>query len=230
MIEIYQSCIANTRRMRMARGNCIDQVRPTARFTELDRYSEELSIIADRVERLAHVLISLEEKITSAQYPFDHAQMLILWGLPGRGKTYLIEALINEIKDKAPNMLRMIYLARSDFTLDNIALPFDYDRKPIVIIDDLFAKYQAVHDLHPRTDIVCFMRFVQMIYEERRMVIATCNFPFKEGILERVKTVDTIGRIVSRMKELLANSGEIEIIGIDYRDILSQKNEGIIQF
>jgi hypothetical protein len=74
------------------------------------------------------------------------------------------------------------------------------------------------------------MSFIQMIYESRRFVIITCNFPFKTGILQRVEQIDTIGRITSRLKEITAGSGEIYLSGKDYREILSLENQGNLIF
>ena len=53
------------------------------------------------------------------------------------------------------------------------------------------------------------------------MVIITSNFPFKEGILEKVKKADPQGRVTSRLQELLMSAGEMEVAGDDFRPKLA---------
>ncbi len=149
--------------------------------------------------------------------------MFFLHGKAGRGKTHLIEALINELKRRQPGIIGKIYLSRSNFTHANMSFPEKYNDCPIIIIDDIFVESNNINDLHPRTDIQSLMIFIKMIYEEKRLVIITSNFPILGEMLQKISAVDEIGRTTSRLKELMAYSGELEIIGEDYREIIAKK-------
>lgn len=192
--------------------NSLSQVRPSSTFESFKPFNDQQRNVLDTIKAIADQLIKKSEKIIGEEFPFDNAQMLILSGKAGRGKTHLIEALVNHIKEKSPDLLGKIFLARDDFTRMN-SVSCDYNHLPIIIIDDMFSGCKSVDELHPRTDIDSLMKFVKRIYEERRLVIVTCNFSFKDSILPMVKKVDDVGRIVSRFTELLARTSEIEVSG-----------------
>jgi len=149
--------------------------------------------------------------------------MIILWGNPGVGKTHLQEAIVNHIAQVNPAVLARLYLSRYDFTLENLSSAFSYGGCPVILIDDMYARHQSVESLHPNTDLDSFKKFISRVYENRCLVIVTTNFQFKDGILQRVKSIDKIGRVTSRMNELMACSGEIHLKGPDYRCILADE-------
>lgn len=201
----------------MPYNNSISQVRPKSTFDDFEPSTPERQKLLSVMQGLAAQMVDKRSKIAKEKYPFDAAKLIILWGKPGRGKTHLIEALINRLRVEAPELLQKIFLSREDFTLMNIAGLHSYDNLPIIILDDLFVRHQDVSQLHPATDIEIFMKFIMKIYDERRLVIVTTNFPFKDGILRRVREVDKIGRVASRLDEILSKSGEIEVQGEDFR-------------
>ncbi len=205
-------------------NNLISQVRPSSTFNSFEKYDPEQEKFVQVVKRLADQIVAKADAICTQPYPFEHARLLIFWGEPGVGKTHLIEALVNHVKQAAPQVLAKMYLARENFTHANLSSTGSYGNAPIVIIDDLFAESHGLDQLHDATDIRCFMEFIKKMYEERRLIIITTNFAFKEGIVERVKKVDKVGRIVSRLNEILSRSGEFEFSGEDYRDRLAKAN------
>lgn len=91
----------------------------------------------------------------------------------------------------------------------------------------------SVADLHPSTEIASFMRFLTDLYDRQRLVIVTSNFPLIEGgIMERVATVDKIGRTISRAAEVMSRAGEYKLEGEDFRQELlrrrrSERNTGL---
>lgn len=197
--------------------NYITQARPTSSFDAFEKSNKSLTVAFETMKNLAAEICQKSETILNENYPFDNARLLILHGKAGRGKTHLAEALINHIKEKQPSLLTHIFLSRTNFTHDNMAFACKYNGCPIIIIDD-------IEELHPRTDIEAIMNFIKMIYEKRCLVIITSNFPIKGKILKKIKEIDKVGRIASRLKELLSYSGELELKGDDYRDKIAQKN------
>ena len=210
----------------MPMGNAVKQVRPNSTFENFEKLNKELESLAEKLQKLVDSIIAKGEQVLVSRYPFADAKLIILWGKPGRGKTHLVEAFINAIAKRDPRLLSRIYLSRYNFTYENIAGVHSYDDLPIIVIDDIFANHQSIDELHPATDIASFMAFVQMIYEDRRLVIMTGNFPFRNGILEKVRAVDKTGRVLSRMQELMASAGEIEVVGDDYREKLAREKAG----
>jgi hypothetical protein len=80
-----------------------------ARFETFKPYEESMVVALTRIQKLANIFISMAETIATEKYPFQHSQILILWSEPGRGKTHLIEALINKLKDETPMALDGIF-------------------------------------------------------------------------------------------------------------------------
>ncbi len=210
----------------MSMRNVIGQVRPNSTFENFEVLNDGLGSLVGNLQKLAGGIIAKSEHILALRNPFADAKLIILHGKPGRGKTHLVEALINALAKGDPRLLSRVYLSRYDFTMENIAGVHHYDNLPIVVIDDIFASHHSINELHPATDIKSFMSFVKMIYEDRRLVIVTGNFPFKDGILEKVRLEDKTGRVLSRMQELMASAGEIEVIGDDYREKLAREKAG----
>ena len=197
--------------------NKIWQARSTPTFENFEALSDDRNKLLDLLIKIANNILAKKDLVLKEEFPFEHARMLILWGKPGRGKTHLIEALINFIKMNAPDLLKKIYLSRSNFTHDNMTFATRYDDLPIIIIDDIYSEALTSDSLHPATDLKAFMNFVMDIYEKRRLVIITSNFPFKEGILKKVQLADPQGRVTSRIQELFRSAGEFEVVGDDFR-------------
>lgn len=196
--------------------NEVGQVRPASTFESFKPKTDSQNKALLLMQKVAEQLVEKRMKIVSERYPFDNAKMLTLVGDPGRGKTHLVEALVNYLRVNAPEILQKVFLSREDFAIINAGVMNPYGNCPVVILDDFFAERQSVEKLHDM-DIQKFMEFVRRSYEERRLLIFTTNFPFQGGILKRVQKIDTTGRIVSRLTEILGNSGEIEVTGEDYR-------------
>ena len=199
--------------------NLVSQVRPTSTFDSFEVCVPEQQEHLSLIRGIAEQLVSKADHILNSSYPFDHARFLIFHGKPGRGKTHLIEGLINYLKVHAPQVLKKVYLSRGNFTNLNLATAygvFDFDKLPIVVIDDMFVERNLVSEIN-ELDIATFMKFVYKMYEERRFVIITCNFALKAALLQKIMQADKTGRVISRLTELLSHSGESEIKGDDYR-------------
>ncbi len=208
--------------------NKIDQVRPGSTFEAFEIYDPEQQKVVDLLKRVADQLIGLTERVLNEEFPFDNGKVLFLWSKPGFGKTHLVEAFINRVKAANPELLTRMFLSRGSFRKD-----FDYDiypygtGTPVVIIDDMFHDMQSVNQLHPSLELASFMRFITQIYDRRVLAIVTSNFPLlKGGIVEKVEEVDKVGRVASRMHELLSLSGEIHLNGKDFRQELATRRGG----
>jgi DNA replication protein DnaC len=206
--------------------NRIGEVRPSSTFASFKTYGEH----AQRQQQIANDLMALADQVVSAaplfateRCPFPHAQMFFLYSGPGRGKSHLVEAIINWIKEKAPQMLPRVALSRSRFMVD-ISVPDPYGDCPLVIIDDLFADKSSLDEIGDY-EISKIITFIMGIYERRQLVIITSNFPMMEGLLPKIREADPLGRVVSRAMEILSSSGEIELPGDDYRRSIAEQRQ-----
>ncbi|MBY0359681.1 MAG: hypothetical protein K2W82_16890 [Candidatus Obscuribacterales bacterium] len=150
-----------------------------------------------------------------------------MYGGPGRGKSHLAEALINDVRIRAPDVYARMVLSRGEFYYDFQTDSNPYGEAPIVVIDDMFHNKSSVDELHSATEIQSFMNFVSDLYDNHRLCIVTSNFSLLQagGILSRVRQVDKIGRIASRCQEILSNAGEIELLGDDFREELARRRK-----
>ncbi len=212
------------------RDNKLSEVRPTSTFASFQLYDPEQAKVVELLTGLADQIIARAPQIASEEFPFDSGKILFIHGEPGRGKTHLVEALINRIKQEAPTLIERMVLSRGRFSFDFQVDTHPYGKVPIVIIDDMFHDKSSVAELHPRTELDAFMRFITMVYERRVLAVITSNFPMmvEGGILAEVAKVDTVGRIASRAAEILSGSGEFNLLGKDFRQTLAEqrKTEG----
>lgn len=204
------------------RTNRIEQVRPESTFEAFQAQTPEQINASEMLESLASRITTGSQHILSNQYPFPHAGIIFLHGQPGRGKTHLVEAFVNRLRQKAPEVLRKVFLSR-DFFGDNIAA-YGYRGFPIILLDDLFANVPSPDKLH-KVDASRLRDFVFNLYEERSLVIATCNFGLSRHLRGMIAEEDPTGRALSRLDELISRNGtgEIELTGIDWRTTFGRK-------
>lgn len=93
-------------------------------------------------------------------------------------------------------------------------------RHPIIVFDDVYCDRNAIAEID-NFDIKSFMELTMLAYERRALVIMSSNFPLKAALMDRVARVDKLGRVVSRLKEMMSLSGELVIDGPDYREIIA---------
>lgn len=210
------------------RENKIGEVRPGSTFANFEVYDPQQQGAIDLLQGVAQQVVERGPRILSDQFPFDNGKILFLWSEPGRGKTHLVEAFINHIREKDKRLLNRMVLSRGRFYYD-----FQLDTNPygdacIVVVDDMFHDMSSLQQLHPATEVKAFMRFIQMVYDRRVLALVTSNLPMIEGggIVARVQEVDKVGRVVSRCKEVLAGSGEIHLAGKDFREELAGRRKG----
>lgn len=212
----------------MSHINCINQIRPNSTFDNFEIYQEEQLTAVMAMKQLAQQIVNNAQRIHGQEYPFPFGKVIFLWSEPGHGKSHLLESFAAYILAEAPQLAASLYLSRDNFTLRHIASTDLYDKCPIVMIDDLFSEEQSVKDLHPATDLPCLMKYLAAVYERRTLVIATSNFQMlgNHGIIERIRSVDKVGRILSRCEELLSSSGEVYLPGKDFRKVIAERRRG----
>jgi DNA replication protein DnaC len=206
--------------------NALKSVRPKSSFDSYKPQTEEQKEALAWMSGMADWLISLQDSFAGGSNPLEDGTLFFLSGQPGTGKTHLLEAVINDIRERAPELLDSIYLFRDKFTSKFCSgvYEFSFDRKPIIFLDDLFSEHQSIGDLHDATDIPAISSLISQAYERRWLVVATSNFPLMSGILDRIKKVDKVGRISSRCEEIITGRGqEFEIKGPDYRAIIASQ-------
>jgi hypothetical protein len=84
---------------------------------------------------------------------------------------------------------------------------------------------RSVAELRDNVEIKAMMNFITAMYDRKALVVATSNFPLMQGIIDRISTVDHIGRTTGRLHEIMARSGELKIEGVDYRRVLARDTE-----
>lgn len=207
--------------------NKIQEVRPGSTFENFTPSTDSQSQVQELLQGLAQQVIEAKDTIATQTQPFGDACLIFLYGEPGRGKTHLVEAFVNELKAAAPEVFARMVLSRDRLYLDYLYSSNPYGDAPIVIVDDLFHDKKSVSDLHPGGDIAAFMKFITDMYNHKRLVIVTSNFALvKGGILARIKEEDKVGRTVSRAAEVLSGAGEFELLGPDYREELAKQRRG----
>jgi DNA replication protein DnaC len=208
--------------------NTIRNVRPDCRFSNFQIKHPSQEKAFQLFKGLTGQLIAFQGQLTARDNPLPAGKLIVLTGKPGRGKSHLMEALVNEIAEKAPDLYRTLFFGSMPL---GYAVGYDPGRMNeqafggarIVLIDDLFREAATIDQVHS-IDIKSLMGLISGIYEQRRLVIISSNFPFLGGLLEIIEKNDPTGRVISRSLEVLqANSGEILVDGPDYRAILAQE-------
>ena len=200
--------------------NSIDQVRSTSTFESFEPQNE----VQEKAKQIMQDLVSkILTKVESAsgKLNFDHARLISISGKPGLGKTHLLEAFINEFRNNDIDPENLIYLSRGNFTGQNFMGDFAFDGKPIIVIDDLFSEHQSVDSFSSIIDIDTISKFLSFAYEDRRLIITSSNLASEE-IFNKVKEVDEVGRVTSRVNEMMAGLPEIKVEGKDYRTIIAE--------
>lgn len=206
--------------------NEVRNIRPDSRFDTYVPKTDSQRDAMHTMKKLAQSLVDLQDVFKTSTNPFSKAAFFVLSGGPGLGKSHLLEALIHEVEESAPNVLDHMFLLRESFTLHTIGGvgSSTFDRRPIVLIDDLFSQHPSVDKLCPATDIKGLAQYIAYAYENRVVTIATCNFPFIDSILPKIKESDPVGRITSRCAEVItANSGELTMDGPDHRMLMAEE-------
>ena len=214
--------------------NALDKIRPQSRFNTFVSETEQQLHVCQTMQAVAHELASLETTFNGMSgrgysTPFGDGSLMVLSGGTGRGKTHLLEALANELIEKAPKTASNVFLVKGSDLGAELAIHKQsdsaFDRKPIVFVDDFLSDNGSISELsgYEKTQV---MDLMTNLYENRRLAIVTTNFPILEQLIPAIAAVDPVGRAVSRSKELIgANGFELILDGGDYREKLAQQKQ-----
>ena len=150
------------------------------------RYTFSSFVVGDS-NQLAHAA-----SLAVSERPADAFNPLFLYGGPGLGKTHLVQAIGNRIKEQNP-AANILYITSEDFTNDFIKMVADknmvdfrnkYRTCDVLIIDDV----QFISTME-RTQVEFFHTF-NALYESNKQVIITSDRPPKEikELEERLRT------------------------------------------
>ena len=209
--------------------NQVARVRPSSRLDSYAPQTESQKLALANLTALAAAIVRKGDAISTEPHPFAHGRIIFLSGPPGVGKTHLVEGLVNEVLEKDPRLDGKVFLFRGDLNV-YFTRTSEFDGCPVVVIDDLYAELQSLDRLHPVPDIRSLMELVTLVYEQRRLLILTSNFQMMEGMVTRIAEVDEVGRVTSRLRELMANSGELVLDGSDYRLRLAEDRDSNLLF
>lgn len=200
----------------MSINNKVDKVDSTNTFNsyKINNESQE-----NAVKKLKKVC----EYIKETKADFKQARAMFIHGGPGLGKTHLLNSIVNECQEFKDNICFL--RSNIDSTFGMIYDGMIPEHKTILMLDDMFSEYHSIDQLHPATDIRSLINLIYMAYENKKLLIMNSNFNLVDNIIPMIERVDKQGRITSRLKEMMALSGSIEIIGQDYREILSTQKE-----
>ena len=204
--------------------NRIKEVRTSSTFANYVAHTEEQQHAYSMMTTVASQVIQLQETILAETNPFPRCNFIFMDGAPGVGKTHLQESFVNEVKEKAPELLEKICLFRGNFThaFMSFAWEKEFDQYPIMLIDDLFVQTANPTELHPNTDGAAMFNFMMQAYNKKNLVIFSSNFSIDKDLKRIALANDPLGRLSSRLQEVAA--GTIHVNGPDGR---SAKKSGL---
>ncbi|QQG36231.1 MAG: hypothetical protein HYS17_00105 [Micavibrio aeruginosavorus] len=223
----------------MGGKNQIQDIRPGSTFSNYAPQNENQKTAASNLRALAQSFVDNKALFAGGAAalspsfghvakpsPFPDGMIIFLHGTSGTGKSHLIEAVINQLKDDAPEILPSIYFYRGKLHYpvldgsDNMHL--DYERKPIIVVDDLFADKQSLQQADS-SDYKTLSTFLTMVYEKKCLAVMSSNFSLADELLPFLQRHDRIGRITSRVQELVGGRGfSVDTSGPDYRVKLAE--------
>lgn len=183
-------------------------ISPWTRFTEtFEQYTPSTEKQTLAKNKMLGVLRLIREKWLPLQKPL----LVMLHSKPGRWKSHLMRSLMNE--------------------LWTLGIDYDYHSNPWVMfgpnmtqkdvcfIDDLYAWEQSINNLSS-FDFNRLSSVLFEVYNNNKILILSSNFSLSE-IVKFIERFDTIGRITSRIKEFIGYCPDLELDGVDYREVNS---------
>lgn len=184
-------------------------------------YNDGQKPVVELLQRLSDKVVDYAAQLVADENPFEEGKILSIVSPPGRGKTHLVEAFINRLKEAEPRVLsRVLHTTNLQQYRRCPACGTDHIEVPIVIGDDLFKANSDATGVAQLSedDVKWFQDLATYTWENRRFMIITCNFPVLEPMFQRIRALDMVGRGASRLNGLIAASKEVTLPGVDYRN------------
>ncbi len=181
-----------------------------------------------RIKAITDYLISSQTALLSHdRRRTGKGSLVFLTGDAGAGKTHLLEAMTNELRQKAPELLGHTFLnVRDNFVsyLDNLRKDirvYPFAGKPVAVIDDIFHNYHTENDLYYHKALpTLMMDFINHVYEDGVIVIATSGYSFENIIYPMLLKQGANSGILSRYRSIMdVPGGELLVKGPDYRSL-----------
>lgn len=216
--------------------NMLNRVRPEATFESYNRV-EGTEAAYDTLVSMCDKLTARQVELSTTLYPWPRAQLVTLTGPVGVGKTHLLESVVNRIKlRKSPALMRVHFCRKNVYYVyQNGTAPESVEASPlstnmIIVWDDFLSDYQTLDEFMKYEFMAkALMAFFMDVYENRRFVLMNSNFSLEQMAVV-IRQHDKIGRVTSRLNEMLAVGRKLTISATDYREKLAEEASGGLLF
>ena len=206
------------------RYNMIASVRRDATFQAYNPTHPSQEVAVNLLKRLVTGLVNKESSIVSSPRPFERGRMVFLQGPPGLGKTHLLEAVVNALREQAPRLHEATVLVPGKLFAVTVR-SFEeeiYAPAKIILLDDLFQTHSSIDDVSGH-EIGLVSNWVMSLYEHGQLAILSSNHSL-DALMTRVEMNDKVGRVKSRLHEMMAGVGRLVLEGDDYRVKLAESS------
>ncbi len=205
--------------------NALKELRQASLFETFKPRHNSQQLVWQTLQHLSEQVIGAAPHIEENEYPFEVGNIILLRGTTGLGKSHLAEAFLNRLLQRCPGLAKKMAVCQGrDFRTSYCSSTRPFGKASIVLIDDIFAGESTNYENNPCT-VEWFGKFILDVYDHRQLVIVTSNIPIftKGGVMDHMAAKDPVGRVKSRLAEIVVNDYEIK--GNDYREILGRRRK-----
>lgn len=205
--------------------NSLKELRQSSQFENFKPRHNSQQAAWAMLQALAEQVVGAAPHIEANEYPFEVGNIILLRGATGLGKTHLAEAFLNRILHRCPGLAKKMAVCRGKhFTTEYCSSERPFGKASIVLIDDILADRDDKYENNPCV-VQWFGKFILDVYDHRQLMIVTSNIPLftKGGIMDYMPKNDPVGRVKSRLSEIVVN--QYELLGNDYREVIGRRRK-----